>query len=77
MLYRNAVRFEDEIYRLKSALYDHGEAIPGALEALEVSCTTDTGASSWSAWLLLLAAAVFFIPAYYVSKEDFAWVIFY
>lgn len=67
VLYRNAVRFEDEIYRLKSALHDHGEAIPGALEALEVSCTTDTGASSWRAWLLLLAAAVFFIPAYYVG----------
>lgn len=67
VLYRNAVRFEDEIYRLKSALYGHGNAIPGALEVLEVSCTTDTGASSWSAWLLLLAAAVFFIPAYYVG----------
>lgn len=67
VLYRNAVHFEDEIFRLKSALYDHGNAIPDALEILEGSCIWDTGGTSWRAWLLLLAAAVFFIPAYYVG----------
>lgn len=67
VLYRNAVTYPDEISRIKSALYEHGNAIPAALQELEEECIWDTGMSSWQGLLLFLAALLFLIPAYYVS----------
>lgn len=67
VIYRNATTYSDEINRIKSALHEHSEKIPAALESLEEECIWDTGVSSWQGLLLFLAAALFLIPAYFVS----------
>lgn len=69
ILHRNAVTYEDEIYRIKAALRDHGDRIPKALRKLEDDAAVKTGLASWMGWLLILAAAAFIIPAVYVSYE--------
>lgn len=67
VVHRNATTYTDEIYRIKTALREHGAAIPAALKLQEKSAVITTGASQWVGWMLLLAAAVFFIPAIFVS----------
>lgn len=67
VFYRNATTYPDEINRIKSALYEHGSAIPAALQQLEEECIWDTGPSSWHGIWLFLAAMLFLVPAYYVS----------
>ena len=64
---RNAVTYPDEIYRIKTALREHGRQLPEAIKGLEKLTDKDTGAENWMGWLLLLAACVFFIPAAVVS----------
>lgn len=67
ILYRNATTYEDEIYRIKTVLREHGESIPDALKLLEKDADVITGFETWMGYLLLLAAALFFIPAVFVS----------
>lgn len=66
-LCRNATTYEDEIYRIKTVLREHGDSIPDALKLLEKDADTITGFETWMGYLLLLAAAIFFIPAIFVS----------
>lgn len=66
---RNATTYENEIYRIKTALREHGEQIPQLLSSLEKVADQSTGLESWMGWLLLLAACIFFIPALYVSMQ--------
>ena len=67
VLYRNATTYSEEISRIKSALYEHGNNIFTALQVLEQDCIWDTGMDSWRGLLLLFAAMLFLVPAYYVS----------
>lgn len=66
---RNAVTYQDEIYRIKTMIREHGDYIPEALRKLEKLTDTTTGMDSKMGWLLLLAACVFMIPAGYVSMR--------
>lgn len=67
---RNAVTYENEIYRIKTALREHGQQLSYALDALEEETEETTGGTEkWMGMLLLLAACVFFIPALYVSLQ--------
>lgn len=67
IIYRNATNYTDEVNRIKSALYEHGEQIPAALQALYEECIWDTGMSSWQGIFLFLAALLFLVPAYFVG----------
>lgn len=66
-VHRNAETYPDEIYRIKTALREHGDAIPQAIKTLELSADTATGLNKYMGWLLLLAAAAFFVPAIYAA----------
>lgn len=67
VLVRETTEYEQDIYRMKVALRSHGEAIPARLEVLMDSTEFETGMSIYRGAWLLLAAMVFFIPAYYVG----------
>ena len=67
VLHRNAITYEDEIFRIKTALREHGDSIADALKHLEKDTRVTTGFEIWMGYLLLLATAVFFIPAVFVS----------
>lgn len=68
VLHRNATIYEDEIYRIKTALRDHANNIHSQLVLLEDNAKFQTGGlDRWMGWLLVLAAAAFFIPALFVS----------
>lgn len=69
VLQRNAVTYEDEIVRIKTVLREHGDSVADDLRVLENSTARNTGFDSWMGYLLLLAAAVFFIPAVFVSLK--------
>ena len=69
VLIRNATTYQDEIYRIKVALREHGDYIPAALQELEKSTEVTTGFESWMGWLLLLTFGVLFIPATYVGMR--------
>ena len=68
-LKRNAVTYDDEIYRIKTVLREHAANIPDSLKLLEKNTEMTTGLSKWMGWLLLLAAVVFLIPAVLVSYK--------
>ncbi|MDC7286340.1 CotH kinase family protein [Blautia schinkii] len=68
-LKRNAVTYEDEIYRIKTVLREHADSISTGLKMLEKNAELTTGLSKWMGWLLLLAAVVFLIPAIFVSYK--------
>ncbi|MDD6679533.1 MAG: CotH kinase family protein [Firmicutes bacterium] len=67
VLHRNAETFEEELYRIRTALFDHGDQIPQALEDLREAASLDTTAVSLRHWMLLLAALVFLIPSLWVA----------
>lgn len=68
VLYRNTTHYYDEIYRIKTVLQEHGNAIPQQIKYLRESAVFDSGGiSNWMKWLLLLSAAVFIIPAVFAG----------
>lgn len=66
---RESSQYEQELYRLRTVLRRHGAAVPERLKLLERSAVYDTGLKSYQGLALLLAAAVFLIPVYYVSRS--------
>lgn len=64
---RNATEYRDEIYRIKTVLREHAAAIPPLLKEHQKACSINTGIGAWNGWLLLLAAAIFLIPAVFVG----------
>ena len=66
-LVRETSRYEQEIYHMKAVLRSHGNAVPARLNVLEASTEYETGLREYQGILLLLAAALFLIPAYFVS----------
>lgn len=69
ILHRNATNLDDELYRIKTVLHDHGEAIPTALIGLRDTAKRDSGINRWKNWLLLLTLFAFLIPSIYVVLE--------
>lgn len=69
VLIRNAVTYQDEIYRIKTALREHGDQIPQEIEKLKKTTDRTTGIEDWMGWLLFLTACVFFVPAAYASQK--------
>ncbi|MGX7196512.1 CotH kinase family protein [Enterococcus olivae] len=68
-LVRNAVSHEVEMYRLKTAVLKHGDAMAIHLATLNHSATTDTGVQYYMPLLLLVAVLAFSLPAYYASRK--------
>lgn len=69
ILYRDAKEYEQEIYRLKTALRKHGNAIAGYLKVLELSTVYETDWSSRMNLALLLIMVVFCISALYANRD--------
>lgn len=67
VLHRNAVTYQDEIFRIKAVLREHGESIPDGLKRLEEDTKISTEFDRYRGYLLMLAAATFLIPAAFVS----------
>lgn len=69
VLVRNAKAYEDELYRIKTALRKHGEEIPKQLSILHKSGEYTTGIVNRHEVWLFLAVCVFLIPLYYVARK--------
>ena len=63
ILHRNATNLDDELYRIKTVLHDHAEAMPTALIALRDTATRNSGLGRWKTWLLFGALCIFVIPS--------------
>ena len=69
VLSRDAKTYEDELYRMKTALRKHGDEIPGQLAVLHKSAEYTTGIRNWHGVWLFLAACVFLVPLYYIARR--------
>lgn len=69
VLVREAKTYEDELYRMKTALRKHGDEIPGQLSALHKSAEFTTGIMNRHEVWLFLVACVFLIPLYYIARR--------
>lgn len=69
VLHRNAHRYQDEIYRLKSALASHASYIYDQIRIMERSAVFDTGFIRWRGWALLVVVFLFFVPAIKVVRR--------
>jgi len=55
ILYRESTNYQQEIYRLKTALRKHGNALQERLKLLELSTTCETGwMSRMNIWMVLI-----------------------
>ena len=63
LITRNATTYQNEIYRVKTALRDHGDQMPEAIRVLKRQTTTTTGLDEWMGYLLLLAGCILLVPA--------------
>ena len=71
VLHRNAESLDEELYRLKTTIRDHAQAIPVALSDLSNTATKDSGMERWKEWLLLLVLLSILFPSIYVViKKD-------
>lgn len=68
-LVRNTSEFRQEVYRIKTSISRHAEAIGPYLDVLEKSAEMNTDASLYTPLALLLAILVFAVPAYYASRK--------
>lgn len=69
VLHRNAHRYEDEIYRVKTALNEHGSKIYDQILAMEPMAVFDAGATRWRDAALIVVLLLFFIPAIKVVRK--------
>lgn len=67
VLIRETTRYDQEITRIRTTLRKHGDALPTRLGVLMKSVEYETGMAEYQGILLLLAALLFLIPAYYIS----------
>jgi hypothetical protein len=69
ILYRESSHYEQEIYRLKTALRKHGDALQERLSLLELSTTCETGwMSRMNIWLILIGI-IFCGAAIYAERS--------
>ncbi|MBP5385565.1 MAG: CotH kinase family protein [Lachnospiraceae bacterium] len=69
LLHRNAETYDEELYRIRTSLHDHAEAIPQALSDLEHTATRDSGLERWKEWLLAIMLMAILFPAVYVVAK--------
>ena len=67
LIVRETTEYVQEIHHLKSILSKHGDSVPNRLTLLMRSTEFKTGTAQYQGVLLLLAAALFIIPAIFVS----------
>lgn len=67
MLIRETTRYDQEITRIRTVLRNHSDAIPARLNVLMKSVEYETGIAEYQGILLLVAALLFLIPAFYIS----------
>lgn len=70
ILYRDAKEYKDEIYRIKSMLYEHARYIYPDIRQLEDTARFDTGIDGTAGWILLLVFIAFSIPAILAVRKD-------
>ena len=63
VLHRNAQSIDDEIFRIKTMLREHSKYIYRDINMIEEDAVFNTGRDEVVGWLLLLATALFIIPA--------------
>lgn len=69
VLHRNADRYEDEIYRIKTVLREHGNGVYEALVGHEQETEYNSDTDKLRGWGLLIVIAGFMIPAVAVSMK--------
>lgn len=69
VLIRNASTYNDEIYRIKTALRKHGNQIPQQLEILHKSAVFTTGIMHRPGIWLMLSICIFTVPLYYIARH--------
>lgn len=69
VLVRNAKTYEEELYRIKTALKKHGDEIPAQLSILHKSAEFTTGIMNSNGVWLFLAACIFMVPLYYIARR--------
>ncbi len=63
---RNAQSYEEEIYRIKTTLRMHGDAMLGELYDLKEAAVWTTDASNYRGYFFLVVLIIFFAPGVYV-----------
>lgn len=69
VIIREAKKFDDEIYRIKTALRKHGKEIGGQLELLHKEAQFTTGILHKQSLWLFLAVCIFAVPLYYIARR--------
>ncbi|MFZ2538361.1 MAG: CotH kinase family protein, partial [Oscillospiraceae bacterium] len=69
LIFREVSEYEQDIYKLKTILRKHGNAIPKRLEILKGSTIWSTDWSSRKNLLVILVIALFCIPIIYIAKD--------
>ena len=69
VLYRNSTYYEEEIYRIKNSIINHGRNMAKLIGKLEISATRDTGAAHYTDWILLVVLFAMLIPAVFVAYK--------
>lgn len=69
LLHRNAESLDEELYRMKTNLHEHGEAIPNALSDLLNTAKKDSGLIRWKEWMLAIALLAILMPSVYIMAK--------
>ncbi len=69
VIIREAKDYDDEIYRIKTALRKHGKEIGGQLELLHREAQFTTGILHNQGLWLFLAVCIFAVPLYYIARR--------
>jgi len=67
-VYRNSLEFSGEIYKIKTALRQHGASIQGSLDYLEGGCLLQSRWSSRMDIALLLTLLTVVVSVFYVKR---------
>lgn len=68
-IYREVLEYDQEIYKLKTVIRQHGDAIPIQLKQLKGSAIWQTGFKNRNDLFLLVVLAIFFIPIIKITRN--------
>lgn len=68
VIVREAKSYNDEIYRIKTALRKHGEEMATQFKILHKSAEVTTGVNNRPGIWLFLTACIFLVPLYYIAR---------